>query len=62
MGKYTYSDAMDFGDTSEKFWLANIANELAEANRLKIIELKHIIGMHNNIKYELNEDELEDKV
>jgi len=51
MGKYDYDNALDYTKVQ---LLEDIANELAEANRLKRLQLKHTFGG-------IGLDELEDK-
>ncbi len=46
MGKYPPDGRRDCSDLTIKTWLAN---ELAEANRLKIIELKILVGQDKEI-------------
>lgn len=61
MGKYTSR----FNDHSKGYALLWIANELAEANRLKRIELRIQLGKKirptSNIDQSINPEELEDK-
>ena len=60
MGKYSALEQDDLA-TLQAHGVIAIANELAEANRLKRIEVKHLVGKDCNIMFNIDIKDLEDK-